>query len=126
MKIRICLLLLFLGFLACNNTKEKKPDNKDNEIKEEVKFDKANWAIKEGRDYPYRNQMVNDILYNDTVRTLNKDEIIGLLGKPDRSNDGHLYYMITQKRLLTHPLHQKTLVIKFSNDSTINWIKIHQ
>lgn len=92
----------------------------------EMKFDKTKWGLKEGQDYIYRNQMLDDIVYNDTIRLLNKDEIINLLGNPDRTNEVYLYYLITQKRLGSWPLHTKTMVVKLSDDNSIDWIKIHE
>ena len=125
MKIRAYILLLFIFCIACTNTSKDKTNETDNETATEISFDKTKWRTKKGRDYPYRDLIVNEIVYNDTVRMKNKDGILELLGEPDRINDGHLYYMIAQKRLGFWPLHTKTLVIKLSNDSTINWIKIH-
>ena len=116
---------MFIFCIACTNTSKDKTNETDNETATEISFDKTKWRTKKGRDYPYRDLMVNEIVYNDTVRMKNKDGILELLGEPDRINDGHLYYMIAQKRLGFWPLHTKTLVIKLSNDSTINWIKIH-
>jgi len=40
--------------------------------------------------------MVNNIVYNDKVQSLNKDEIPELLGKPDRVNEN--YFIIWLKR----------------------------
>ena len=70
--------------------------------------------------------MLDDILYSDLIRSLGKDEILELLGEPDRSNDGYLYYTISQKRLVIWPLHTKTLVIKLTGDNNVDWIKIHE
>jgi len=120
------LIILLLGCLACKTEREEKSDVVDRGTEAEITFDKTKWRAREGSDYPYRDQMLNDIVYNDTVRELNEDEIIELLGEPDRSNDGYLYYMIAQKRLGFWPLHTKTLVIKLAEDSTIDWIKIHE
>jgi len=94
----------------------------------EMVFDKAKWNAKNGADYPYRDKMVNDIVYNDTIRTLDKIEILDLLGEPSyyRNNKNFLYYTIKQKRLISWPLHTKSMVIKLSEDNTIEWIKIHE
>lgn len=81
--------------------------------------------MKDGKDYPFRDRMLNDILYSDTVRSQNKDEILELLGKPDRINENYLYYMIAQKRIGSWPLHTKTMVIMLSDDNSVEWIKIH-
>ena len=89
-------------------------------------FDSGLWQRKDGHDYPYRNQMVDDVLYNDTIRSLNKQQIVQLLGEPDRINDGYLYYLVNQQRLFFWPLHTKTLVVKLENDDSIEWIKIHK
>jgi hypothetical protein len=70
--------------------------------------------------------MVNDVLYNDTIRSLNGEEILGLLGKPDRINEGHLYYKIVETSLGFWTLNQKTLVVKLTADNTIEWIKLHE
>jgi hypothetical protein len=126
MQIRFLIILLLLCSSACNTERGEKSDLVNRETETEITFDKKKWRAKEGLDYPYRDQMLHDIVYNDTVRTLNKDEILELLGEPDRSNVGYLYYMIAQKRLGFWPLHTKTLVIKLSEDSTIDWIKIHE
>lgn len=126
MRIRIHIALLLLCCISCNNEKKAKSDLVDRGIESEIQFDKSKWKSKEGLDYPYRDQMLNDLVYNDTVRSLNKDEILDLLGEPDRRNDGYLYYMIAQKRIGSWPLHTKSLVINISDDSTIVWIKIHE
>jgi len=112
--------------MACSTEKKEKSGLIDHEAISETTFDKTKWRVKEGLNYPYRDQMLNSIAYNDTVRALNKDEILDLLGAPDRRNDGYLYYMISQRHLGFWPLHTKTLVIKLSEDSTIDWIKIHE
>ena len=70
--------------------------------------------------------MVHDILYTDTVRALGKAEILELLGEPNRINEGHLYYLVAEKRMGFWTLHTKALVIKLENDSTVEWIKLHE
>ncbi len=125
-RIRTCLLVFFLFAGACTSEKKGKSDNTALQTAVDSTFQKEKWLIKEGGDYPYRAQMLNDIVYNDTIRTLLKDEIIALLGAPDRINEGHLYYLIDQRRLGSWTLHSKTLVIKLSAEETIDWIKIHE
>ncbi len=123
MRIRLFITLLLLYCLACNSDNE---ENSDQGTETEITFDKTKWRAKEGNDYAYRDQMLNDIVYNDTVRMLTEGEIIELLGEPDRINEGHLYYTITQTRLGSWTLHSKTMVIKLSEDNRIDWIKIHE
>lgn len=126
MRIKPLLIPFLLCCFACNSESEQKSGIENRGVETEFAFDKTKWSAKEGKDYLYRKQMLNDVLYNDTLRVLNKDEIIEMLGEPDRSNDGYLYYMIAQKRLGFWPLHTKTMVIKLADDSLIDWIKIHE
>ena len=62
-------LLLFV--LACNTEKDEKPGLINRDTIAEIIFDKTKWRIKEGLAYPYRDQMLNSIVFNDTVRALN-------------------------------------------------------
>ncbi len=126
MRIIFLIIPLLLFVSARNTKKDEKPGLIERGTQADITFDKTKWRTKEGLDYPYRDQMLKKIVYNDTVRALNKDEILDLLGEPDRRNDGYIYYMISQRRLGFWPLHTKTLVIKLSGDSTIDWIKIHE
>ena len=104
--MRLSLFIIpFLFFcFACNTEQKETSDQENTGPKTEITFDKTKWMTMDGKDYPYRDQMLNDIVYNDTVRGLERDEILELLGEPDRSNEGFLYYMIAQKRLGFWPL----------------------
>lgn len=92
----------------------------------EIDIDRKKWNVKDGSDYPYRELMLNDILYNDTIRSFKREDIIDLLGDPDRINENHPIYTIFQKRLWKWPLHTKTMVIKLSSDNSVEWIKVHE
>jgi len=118
--------ILILCCLSCRVNKEENAENEKNTSDSEMSFDQAKWKEKDGKDYPFRDRMLNDIVYNDTVRSRNKEQILDLLGEPDRTNENYLYYMIAQRRLGFWPLHTKSLVIKFSDDNTVDWIKIHE
>ena len=124
MQIRFTLVVIFLICLGCNRESVIAVD--DLKSTTAVKFDKAKWGTKEDSEYPYREQMLHDIVYNDAMRELAKDEVLELLGEPDRSNKGHLYYMISQKKLGFWPIKTKTLVIKLTEVNSIEWIKIHE
>ena len=118
--------ILIVCCLSCRVNKEENAENEKNTSDSEMSFDQAKWKEKDGKDYPFRDRMLNDIVYNDTVRSRNKEQILDLLGEPDRTNENYLYYMIAQRRLGFWPLHTKSLVIKFSDDNTVDWIKIHE
>ena len=114
------LLVLFLlcCFIACKHTSSKTKE----------KFDKTKWAIKNDEEYPHRDNMLKDFIGSYKLNGLKKDTVINLLGLPDRTDNGFLYYNISKVTFanLPVPLHTKTLVIKLSKDSTIEWRKIHE
>ena len=126
MRLKIFLLLLMISSFACKADKNEPSATKESITKAEMPFDKTLWREMEDLDYIYREQMYKEVVYNDTIRTLNKNEILELLGEPDYTNDGHLYYTISRKRMGQWTLHAKTVVIKTRVDNTIEWIKIHE
>ena len=85
MKISVLVAFVLVCSFACTSKREERFDKEQKEAKSAAVFDEAKWKSREGEDYPYRNSMLNDVLYNDTVRTLSRDEVIDLLGKPDRT-----------------------------------------
>lgn len=128
MKIQLLTLLLLIGILSCNNQKGNYTHDIKGAPESEIPFNQEKWNLKEGKDYPYRDKMVNDIVYNDTIRTLTKNELLNLLGNPSyyRDDTNFLYYTIKQKRLFSWPLHTKTMVVKTDQNNNIEWIKIHE
>lgn len=106
--------------------KEDSADSPTSTEGTEVIFDSVKWRVKKDNDYPYREQMVNALLYDNDLRTLNESAILDLLGAPDRRNEGYLYYTVNQTRLGFWPLHTKSLVVKFSADNNVEWIKLHE
>ncbi|NNJ88234.1 MAG: hypothetical protein HKP53_02425 [Eudoraea sp.] len=125
MNFRFTLVIFILICIGCNREKAEEVDAATTGAVTEVKFDKIKWGTKEDSDYPYREQMLHDIVYNDSIREFTKDELLELLGEPDRTNKGHLYYLISQKKLGYWPIKTKTLVVKLTEDNNIEWIKIH-
>ena len=127
MNTRFLLALLIFLSSGCNKDQRQVADSEPSEALNEMVFNQEKWKTKEWKNYPYRDNIVNDVLYNDTVRSLKKVQVLELLGEPDRINENYLYYLIDQKRLFSWPLHTKTLVFKFAEDSsTIEWIKVHE
>lgn len=122
MRIKIIHFLL-LGCLACDpgakETREEAPVT-------EVEFDAVKWNMKEDKDYPYRDSMLNDLMNNDAIRHLKGNEVLALLGDPTRIDSLYLFYRIKETRINFFTLNAKTLVIKLNEDSTINWMKIHE
>lgn len=115
MKIRKLLIIFLLGSLSCKAPKHQ-----------EEKFDKARWAVKVDDEYLYRNAMINDLMRTHELHGLKRDKIIDMLGQPDRTDTFYFFYTVFWDHLGPITLHTKTLVIKFTKDSTIEWRKIHE
>ena len=81
---------------------------------------------REGASYACRDQMVDAVLYSDTLRSLKRAELLLRLGKPDREQEGHLYYTVAENRLGFWTLNQKSIVIKLKADDSVEWIKLHE
>lgn len=90
------------------------------------KFDKLKWSVKADNDYPFRDQMLKDLMANHTKHGVKMNEILDKLGSPTRKDSLYLFYLVEQKRFGIFPLHTKTLVIKFDEDSSLAWAKIHE
>ena len=116
MKRSVLVLFITALTLSCS---QKAVEN------EEMPFDKTKWNTKDEHDYLYRDRMVDKVVYNDTIRTLNKVQLLELLGKPDYTRDEHLYYRISETKIGFWTLKTKTMVIKLEEDKSIVWIKIH-
>lgn len=89
-------------------------------------FDASKWKTKVGQDYPYRKEMLENLVYEQPIRELKRDSLLELLGKPDRMDGDYHFYQVEQKRLGLWPLHTRTMVVNFKQDSTVNWVKIHE
>lgn len=78
--------------------------------------------------YIYRNAMVKDVIMNNIVHGVKYDYVLNQLGQPNRIDNGHLFYSIVQDYFpnTKWPIHTKTLVIKLTKDSTVEWRKIHE
>ena len=124
MPIRFLIVFLSLCFLSC-----KKEDRTETDKKETVPmaaFDKIKWKTKENRDYPYRDKMLDYLMTSDTLKKLKKEEVLNLLGQPDRIDSTYLFYRINQQRLYFFPLHTKTLVIKLKENDSVKSVMIHE
>jgi len=112
----ISFIISAMILFSCSSKKE--------EIKDE-KFDHRKWMVAEEYTYPYRNSMIKDLLADNKIKKLRQPEIIRMLGTPTRTDNGHLFYKISQTRFGSWPISTKTLVIKLKPDSTVEWVKIH-
>lgn len=120
---KIILLIVIIGFISCKKEKETTKSFQEETI---IELNKVNWNKKEADDYLYRELLIDSVIENKELRSLRQNELINVLGEPNRMENNHLYYTISQKKLGFWPLNQKTLVIKYSENDTITWIKIHE
>ena len=116
MQLNPLLLVLALCCIACNNDKAKKTGS---DTSTAIKFDTAKWRIKNGDDYPYRDELLKYLTTNNKLKGWKKDSVVVFLGQPDKIDSNYLFYRIAQKRIGFFPLHIKTLVIKLAADSTV-------
>lgn len=98
----------------------------NNELNASIPFDKDQWNQKKDMDYIYRDKMLNDLIENVRLKGLNQAEIIALLGEPQRTDNGHLFYPISSKHIGLWTFHAKTLVIKLDENGLVEWRKIHE
>jgi hypothetical protein len=108
--------------MACNS---EVSDSNPEKVDTQIAFEKGKWNKKIDGTYPYRHQMLDDILYQDTIRKLTRQEVLNLLGEPERVNGDYLYYLISQNKIGLWPIQTKTLVIKFADEERVEWIKLH-
>jgi len=120
---KIILLIVIIGFISCKEEKETVESLQKETI---IELNKVNWNKKEADDYLYRELLIDSVIENKELRSLGQNELLNVLGEPNRMENNHLYYTISQKKLGFWPLNQKTLVIKYSESDTITWIKIHE
>jgi len=123
--LNVLLVVFILLSSSCSNKKHKKADANP-AVKKDLTFDESKWKTKKGWDYPYRDSMLEDVISNKSFRAYRKEEVLNVFGEPTRMDNDYLFYRISQKRYNLFPLHTKTLVIKLYEDSTIQWMKIHE
>ena len=111
---------ILLVVCACNNTGKHPASNLPDQ-----KFNAAKWRVKEGEDYPFREKMLKNLVDSVPLKGIKYAQLIQLLGPPDRVDSSYLFYRVFQKRIDLFPISTKTLVIKLTQDSPVEWRKIH-
>jgi hypothetical protein len=110
--------LSFISFVYDANVSNMERENG-------IVFDQKKWNMKNEDGFAYRNVMLKDLIKSNKLKKLKKQEIIDLLGQPDRIDSAYLFYRVAQQRIGEFPLHTTTLVIKISNDTTGNAVMVH-
>ena len=112
--------ILYLCIITCACQSEK------TETVSTMGFDKDKWKYREDEVYPYRPLMLDSILYSDTIRSLDKSNVLEQLGDPDYQREGHFYYRLQETKLSLVKLHTRTLVIRINENDSVDWIKLHE
>lgn len=115
---------LMLCFLSCQKFEAEKPDNQPPAV--DKPFDSEKWKIAEGEDFPYRAEMLGDLMTTDTLRHKTLDEVKELLGEPSRVNEGYIYYTISDDQIGFFRLHTVALVLRLSKDSLVDKIVVYK
>ncbi|CAN5302727.1 hypothetical protein BH09BAC2_BH09BAC2_04740 [soil metagenome] len=116
MKIKWLIILIITFGVSCKHKRQTTPD----------KFDKEKWAYSEGKQFPYRDNIIIDLLSSRILIGLKQKEVLSVLGQPSRTDINYFFYIVDQQTIGNYfPLHTKTLVIKFTAD-TVTWTKVHE
>ena len=103
MKFIIFVSILCCVAFSCSNHKAASANEK---------FDKIRWQTKEGSGYPFRENMLNDLITNYKLSGLRKSELLDLLGAPTRTDSSFLFYTVKNPHLGAFTFSNKSLVIK--------------
>lgn len=112
MKLKLCILLMIVLSLGCNQSME---------------FDSAKWKMKEDMEYPYRNKMVGDLTKNHKLVGLRYSQVVELLGVPQYEDSSRISYEVLQDYGSDiDPIHTKYLNLALSQDSIVTSFKIDE
>ncbi len=89
-------------------------------------FDTALWKTKDiTGNYPFRDEMLEDLVYRIKLKGFPKEKVTKMLGEPDWTNKDYLYYEVfIKKENRVFPFQKRYLVLKLAKDNTVEWRKI--
>jgi RPA family protein len=92
--------------------------------KAQMTFDRTKWLEKDTTGFLYRNLMLPDLITNQKLKGLKKNDLFELLGKPEnwRENDSQVFYPIIQK--YDEPIHIKWFAIRLTSEQVVEDFKI--
>ncbi|WCT11539.1 hypothetical protein [Mucilaginibacter jinjuensis] len=93
-----------------------------------LKFNKSEWSYKEDWDYPYRDEMLNDLTKNHKLKGLTFHQLIDSLGQPqaDGTDNSFFYETLIDFGSDIDPVHTKSLVIHLNKDSVVSGFEIKE
>lgn len=124
--MRTLILLLLFTFLSCKDNSQETTNATQQTVTSEQLFETSKWKIKKEDTYPYRSQMLEDLVYNVPLKGLTKKELLTLLGPADRTDGDYLFYTVAMDHVMGYPLNSTNLVIKIGADGKVAWRKIHK
>ncbi len=77
MRTKVFIGFLLIRCLACDH---RVKGNADDAPVNEMHFDATKWKTEVDKDYPYRDSMLKDLMEDDSIRQLNGNEVLALLG----------------------------------------------
>ena len=97
--------------------------------KKQSAFDKDKWAYRGDMEFPYREEMLTDLLESHPLRGLSYSQLINTLGKPDQVGSTNYqvnYDILTEYGSDIDPIHSKLLEISLSTDSMVTGHKVQE
>ncbi|RSK36308.1 hypothetical protein [Hymenobacter metallilatus] len=96
--------------------------------RQEAKFDKDKWcSMGDIGSFPYREQMVDDLVTHHQLKGLTYHQLLDSLGEPSNygESDGTLRYLIMEDfESDIDPVHGKTLDLTLGLDSVVTAYKV--
>ena len=94
---------------------------------EKLKFDKKLWDTKDDMEWPYRDNMLDDLIKNHNLVNLKYNEAVNLLGGSNFVASNELAYDInTYYGNDIDPVYTKVLSLKFNKDSIITSFEVKE
>jgi hypothetical protein len=93
--------------------------------KQHTKFNREEWDYGDGLEFPFRNNMVDDLLKTQKLKGLKYQEVIHLLHRPQLSNTTEMVYDIDEYNKPKKPRYVKKLILTLK-DSVVTDAKIYE
>lgn len=119
--------VVFAGFVVIVAT--YKPDMP------ELKFNKGQWVVRQDANipdvqYPYRDQMLNDLVKHHQLKGLTYKQLVDSIGEPSnygQEDDGIVHYLVFEGfESDIDPVHGKTLDLTLGPDSVVTSYKVSE
>lgn len=92
------------------------------------KFDRAQWKTQgnDDIDFPYRNEMIEDLVNHHKIKGLTYKQLVDSLGEPQvcQNDSDDVYYDIETKYSSLDPISGKNLNIKLNKDSLVTGFEV--